>query len=257
MARTEIERGKRMWPSLPVANHVADAANIFFIGSLVVGVISTVLIVWMANVKEGYWDRARQASEERIALLATQGDEAKAALGIAQADIAKANAQIAEANARTAAAEVRLAEMRQKIGPRRIDEKVFLSRLEGAPKKTVLVSHVEDDPDSYFLANSLLGLLSAAKWDVRYVEVTAPNVKTCVSSFGGVTVMTKRISEEEGEDLMNKPPKERVNTSFLTLTDALTDSLQGHNVFLVTCPSLPEDVLQVAVSPRFVFFPKQ
>jgi hypothetical protein len=90
-----------MWPSLPVANHIADLANIFFIGSLVVGVASTVLIVWMANVKEGYWEHARQDSEERIASLTAQGEEAKATLGVAQADIVKATAKIAEANERT------------------------------------------------------------------------------------------------------------------------------------------------------------
>jgi hypothetical protein len=64
-----------MWPSLSVANSVADWANIFFIGSLVVGVVSTILIVWMANVKEGYWERARLESDERIASLVTQGDQ--------------------------------------------------------------------------------------------------------------------------------------------------------------------------------------
>ena len=58
-----------MWPSLSVANHIADIGNILFIGSLVVGVVSTVLIVWMANAKEGYWERARQDSDERIARL--------------------------------------------------------------------------------------------------------------------------------------------------------------------------------------------
>jgi hypothetical protein len=217
-------------------------------------VVATAIVVRLQKVE------SNTSRHELELYKAEAGEKIAAAEAVgktAQAEIAKANAQIAEANARTAAAEIQLQEMRQKVGPRRIDEKIFLARLEGAPKKTVLVSHAEDDPDSYFLANSLLGLLNAAKWDARYVEVTAPNVKTCVSSFGGVTVLTKRISEEEGEDLMNKPPKERVNTPFLTLTDALTDSLQGHNVFLVTCPSLPEDVLQVAVSPRFVFFPKQ
>jgi hypothetical protein len=58
-----------MWPSLPVANHIADVANWFFIGSLVVGVVSTILIVWMAGVKEAYWDLAREAAQLRIAEL--------------------------------------------------------------------------------------------------------------------------------------------------------------------------------------------
>jgi hypothetical protein len=58
-----------MWPSLPTANHIADVANWFFIGSLVVGVVSTILIVWMAGVKEAYWEKDRAESTERIALL--------------------------------------------------------------------------------------------------------------------------------------------------------------------------------------------
>jgi len=56
-----------MWPSLPVANHIADLANIFFIGSLVVGVAATVLIVWMSGVKEAYWEKDRTESAERVA----------------------------------------------------------------------------------------------------------------------------------------------------------------------------------------------
>jgi hypothetical protein len=80
-----------MWPSLPTANNIADVANWFFIGSLVVGVVSTILIVWMAGVKETYWEKDRTESAERIASLVAQGDQARAELGNAQADIAKAN----------------------------------------------------------------------------------------------------------------------------------------------------------------------
>jgi hypothetical protein len=58
-----------MWPSLPVANHIADIANWFFVGSLVVGVVSTILIVWMAGVKETHWELDRRESGERIAQL--------------------------------------------------------------------------------------------------------------------------------------------------------------------------------------------
>lgn len=197
-----------------------------------------------------------EQSELRTATLETQTAQAKATLGVAQADIAKANAQFAEANARTAAAELRLEELRQKLGPRRIDEKIFLAALEGVPKKIVLVSHVADDPDSYMLANDLLGVLSAAKWEARYVEVTSANVKMCASPFGGVTVMSRSISDEEGAAL-EKPPDERPKTAWLSLSRALIESLSGHNVFQVTCPFIPDGVLQVAVSPRLVFFPKQ
>ena len=39
----------------------------FFIATLVVGVVSTIVIVRMAAVKERYWDQERVASAERIA----------------------------------------------------------------------------------------------------------------------------------------------------------------------------------------------
>ena len=43
-----------MWPSRETAAFVYDIANWGLIAGLVVGAISTVLIVWMGNVKEGY-----------------------------------------------------------------------------------------------------------------------------------------------------------------------------------------------------------
>jgi hypothetical protein len=84
MAPSGNQGGKRMWPSLPTANHIADIANWFLIASLVVGVVSTILIVWMAGVKEAYWEQDRRESSERIAAL--------------DSETAKANAEAAQAN---------------------------------------------------------------------------------------------------------------------------------------------------------------
>jgi hypothetical protein len=118
-----------MWPSFPVANHIADWANIFFIGSLAVGLVSTGLIVWMANVKEAYWERARLDAEERIASLVTQGDQAKAELGAAQADIAKANAKIADANEAAAHANERAAILEKEAQEARAQQEILRQRL--------------------------------------------------------------------------------------------------------------------------------
>jgi hypothetical protein len=57
---------------------------------LVVGVVFTILIVWMAGVKEGYWERDRTESAERVASLVIQGDELRK-------DTAEANARASEA----------------------------------------------------------------------------------------------------------------------------------------------------------------
>jgi hypothetical protein len=91
------QRGKRMWPSLPTAGHIADVANWFFIGSLVVGVVSTTLIVWMAGVKEAYWERDRTESAERIAELIVQGDQLRKGTAEANARAAEASKQAVEA----------------------------------------------------------------------------------------------------------------------------------------------------------------
>jgi hypothetical protein len=69
MDPTKNQRGKRMWPSLPVANNMADIANGFFVASLVVGVVATIVIIWMSGVKESYWEKDRAESAERVAAL--------------------------------------------------------------------------------------------------------------------------------------------------------------------------------------------
>jgi hypothetical protein len=73
-----------------MANHIADIANWFFVASLVVGVVSTVLIIWMAGVKEAYWEKDRTESAERVVSLTVQGDQLRK-------DTAEANARAAEA----------------------------------------------------------------------------------------------------------------------------------------------------------------
>jgi hypothetical protein len=90
--------GRRMWPSLETASRVSDISNFFFIGSLAVGVISTILIVWMANVKEGYWEKDRRESTERIAQLNNETARLRAD-STANAEATLATAQAGQANA--------------------------------------------------------------------------------------------------------------------------------------------------------------
>jgi hypothetical protein len=57
-----------MWPSENVASRLYDVANCGLIAGLVVGFVSTALVVWMGNVKEGYLRQSlaevnRQASD--------------------------------------------------------------------------------------------------------------------------------------------------------------------------------------------------
>jgi hypothetical protein len=140
-----------MWPSLPVANQIADIVNWFFIGSLVVGVVSTILIVWMAGVKEAYWERDRTESAERVASLTVQGDQLRK--------------DTAEANAR--ALEARLA--LEKFKAPRILTADAQARL--AAKLRSFSGSVFDigigpmgDPEPLYLSRSIHSVLVAANW---------------------------------------------------------------------------------------------
>jgi hypothetical protein len=56
-----------MWPSEDWASKIYDVANWFLIGALIIGAASTVLVVWMGNVKEAYLRRELAITTDRAA----------------------------------------------------------------------------------------------------------------------------------------------------------------------------------------------
>lgn len=173
-----------MWPSLSVANSVADWANIFFIGSLMVGVVSTILIVWMANVKEGYWERARQESDERIAKLVTDGNVARK---------------------ETAQAKLELQQIRF---PRRLDSDKLKAGIEGMRPQFFEVLYDQSAADGSGLAFEIFAGLISVGWktdqklpapltpqlgppELRDVYRLLPLTEQSGASAWGVSVVTK------------------------------------------------------------------
>jgi hypothetical protein len=111
----------RMWPSAEIAAWLYNLANIGLILGLVVGVVSTILVVWMGNVKEAYLNRLLAESRERTASLEKQAGESQTAIAKANADAAQslatakqAESNLAEANERAAKAHERAAQAEQK-----------------------------------------------------------------------------------------------------------------------------------------------
>lgn len=149
-----------MWPSLPTANLIADVANWLFIGSLVIGVVSTILIVWMAGVKESYWENDRTESAERIASLVVQGDQLRK--------------ETAEATARTKEAELALAEL---SSPRMIDPDLFKAALKGVEPVTVEILYAESCSDCFWLAQwiyNFLGPQGGLGWPISRLGPLVP-----------------------------------------------------------------------------------
>lgn len=112
MASSANQGGMRMWPSAETASRLYELANIGLIIGLVVGVVSTVLVVWMGNVKEGYLNRALTDSRERTASLEKQSGESKMAIAKANADAAQSLATAKQAEANLAGANSRAEEAR-------------------------------------------------------------------------------------------------------------------------------------------------
>lgn len=83
-----------MWPSMETATRLHDIANTILIVSLVFGVVSTAIVVWMGNVKEEYLKR----------------------------DLAETNERTAKAEQKTAEAQLQLEKLRNQVRPRHITQ---------------------------------------------------------------------------------------------------------------------------------------
>ena len=169
-----------MWPSLEAATTVSDIANFALIGSLVVGVVSTVLIVWMANVKESHWEANRTGARERIAVL----------------DVA-----VAEANARANEAALELAKFK---APRTITPE-HLAAIADASRPSSGVPYdfsIEVSQECIDLMEQIASALNTAGWTRRpfeaVVQYNHPGAPPAgISASTGVTI---QISSEKTED---------------------------------------------------------
>ena len=154
MAPNGNPAGMRMWPSLsislPLANKIADFANLLFFCSLVVGVVSTGTIIWMTGIKEGYWEADRRASAEKIAGLTTQGDQLRK--------------QTAEANARAAEAQLALERLKtpRTLGPARQEVVTNAVRRFAGQRYRAAISQGADDGIAFW--ESLYTTLERAGW---------------------------------------------------------------------------------------------
>lgn len=224
IANKANQRGMRMWPLSPESvERIYDVAGLFLIIGLIIGVVSTVLIVWSGNRKEEYLRR----------------------------DIANTMERAANAEQRAAEAELKLEQVRQKVAPRKIDGNAFLEVLKGKPKATVEIMYLKDDPDSINLSTDLIGLLSKAGWTIESWKPIPPEnpegeVKAPIPSamaFGGqtsgITIVAKVIPETVGKEL---------DIPFRALWAAIVKSTG--RVYGGRDPSLPEGKLRIIVAPK-------
>jgi hypothetical protein len=133
-----------MWPfsemSLAAASLVGTIANWLLLASLIGGVLSTFVIVKTSDVKEEHWAEDRRISNERIAELTAQAEEARK---------------------ETAQAKLELQQIRF---PRSINLEKFQERIAKLPLTPFEVLYDANAPDAAFLAEVIWSGLANLKW---------------------------------------------------------------------------------------------
>lgn len=170
-----------MWPfsemSLSAASLVGTIANWTLLVSLLGGVLSTFVIVKTTDVKEEHWAEDRRKSNERIADLGTQGDQARAELGTAKADIAKANAEIAQANERAATARLETERLKRTVSWRLLsaEHTSKLTAVLSTRKGRVNLRYTDGDPEAITLASQFADIFAKVEWQVAHAPFKAEN----------------------------------------------------------------------------------
>lgn len=136
----------RMWPSFETASRLYDVANFAFIASLVIGVVATVTLVWMGNVKETYLRR----------------------------DVARAGLSAADANERTAKLENENLRLKSKLQPRRLTKEQYdaLQTLRGKIR-AINVVLLNDDLEANSFGMQIVRALSDTGMQVKIYEGNA------------------------------------------------------------------------------------
>jgi hypothetical protein len=134
IAESGNQGGIRMWPSEEWASRLSDWANIGLIVGLIFGVLSTVLLVWMGNVKEAYLKR----------------------------ELADTNLRAANAEQRAADATLELSRIKTPRSLTNIPE--LVASLEPFNGTEYTFSFVFQDEDSTKLLQALDDVLQRAKW---------------------------------------------------------------------------------------------
>lgn len=181
-----------MWPSEESAAWLYDLANWGLIVGLVIGVISTCLIVWMGKAKEAYLQKqvadtnARASDAQKIASEA--GKETAEAL-VEQERLRNENLVL----------QSQLLELRKQSEARRLtgEQKSELVKLLSGGNEGVAIVSPMADPEASDFADDFDSALQAAHWDTLRIRnrISTKFGVAVVTVEGTVLSRTKRLSD--------------------------------------------------------------
>lgn len=216
-----------MWPSENLASRLYDLANFGLIASLVVGVISTGIVVWMGNVKEAYSRRDLAQTREKTEKL--EGENLTF-----RGQVAKLEIEAADAKTRELAAEKELLKLKN---PRSLSSEA-IAILRKGPHGKAIIQCLVDVPETKMFAGNLYGTLFNAGWDMSGSQTVVPvksfNVDVALSD---VFVLGRTIN---GID----DPTTPIGALFRALKK------DGYKPGAMLIPSAKDDTLIILVSHR-------
>lgn len=188
-----------MWPSEEWASRIYDWSNVGLLVGLVIGVISTCLVVWMGNVKEAYFKNQIAVTKQDTALA-----NERAAKAMESATLAENKNLILESQLLT---------LRKQTEARRLtgEQKIKLANLLSNENGGVAIVSPMADGEAFDFADDFDSALQAAHWQTG-------RIKNHITSRFGVSLLTV-----EGTAL----------PSTKKLSDALTSIGITHDVIIL------------------------
>jgi hypothetical protein len=185
IANSGNQGGIQMWPSEELASRLYNLANVGLIVGLVLGVASTVLLVWMGNVKESYLRKSLVKIESANLHLKAELEHAIAESRSRQTELEIEQRKTAEAQQAAAEAQLKLRQAIEMVStPRRIflarlgrDEAAWAANLKevqiyaGTPAVITSVPDVE----AQGLASDIRTVLAVAGWNATIADATESN----------------------------------------------------------------------------------
>jgi hypothetical protein len=181
-----------MWPSEETASRLYDLANWGLITGLVVGVVSTIFVVWMGNTKESYL-QGRLADTNAIAASANER-AAEAGKGTAEALVEQERIRLENLTLQS-----RLASLQKQSEPRRLtgEQRASLTkRLASIKDGLTIVSPMADGEASDF-ADDFNSAVQSAGWQTLRIanRISIKFGLSVVTVDGTALPQTQRLSD--------------------------------------------------------------
>ncbi|MGI8959156.1 MAG: hypothetical protein ACR2IV_05215 [Bryobacteraceae bacterium] len=220
--------GIRMWPSEELASRLYDLANWGLILGLVIGVVSTVFLVWMGNVKESYLRKSLTATSSVAARANERAEVLESAnLGL-RADLEHERQKTARLNRDVEDERARRVELEDREEWRKLSDKQqsrLAARLSPFAGQPAVVGFQAGNLEANLFALDITAALRKAKWDVPLPVFWPPSGDVGGAKFGPISRPKTGVSILSSPQTQSETLAKTISAAFNDLGfDAVVDA---------------------------------